>query len=109
MFKIATRRQFTHTVEFKVPVDGGFENASFKARFQVLSSDEAAEFKVATLDGMKSFLATVVIELEDVTDDAGKPLPYSDALRDQVIDFQPARIALYAAYWAALTPARTGN
>lgn len=109
MFRIADRPEFTHTVTVSMPVDGGFEEQSFKARFALLPSSEVDDLKVDTAAGMKDFLRRVIVSFDDIVNDAGDPIPYSDKLRDTVLDQQPARLALFRTYFAAVSKAKSGN
>ena len=109
MFKIEKNPTFAHEVKVQVPVDGGFETQSFKARFKLLTADALAEYDTSTTAGMNTFLKDVVVDLEDIVDDNNEPVPFSDRLRDQVIGSLPALNALFNTYISACSQARLGN
>lgn len=109
MFKVIERPEFTHTVPVLVPVDGGHEEQSLKVRFRALPDDELGTFDHDTNEGTHAFLRVAIVRIEDVVGTDGKPVPYSDALRDQLLQFPFVRVALLRAYSAAVTGARLGN
>jgi hypothetical protein len=109
MFKIIQTPEFTHAVPVQVPADGGHREEVLKARFRVLSGEGCDVFALKTNEDITGFLARAVVGLEDIVDEAGAPVPYCDAVRDQVLALPYARAALLRAYIAAVTKARTGN
>lgn len=109
MFKLARNPEFTHTVKALIPADGGHEEQSFRARFRLLSAEDMAVHNLFTAEGTETFLKTVLVGLEDIVDEDGNPIPYSDGLRDQVISSIPARVAMIQTYNAACSKARVGN
>lgn len=108
-FKITKEPRFTREVTVREPVDGGYAHHSFQATFRLLDADDLAEHDYTTPDGMAAFLQTILIGADDILDDQDKPVPYSDALRDQLIAFVPSRNAIFDAYIAAVADARMGN
>jgi hypothetical protein len=50
-----------------------------------------------------------VTHFDDVEDEDGKALPYSDGLRDRLIGLAYVRVALINAYTAAMMGARVKN
>ena len=64
---------------------------------------------MVTADGFKAFLSRVVVAFHDLFDDADQPVPYSDALRDQILNFIHIRNALNRGYFDALYKAKKGN
>lgn len=109
MFKIETRPEFTHEVKVTMPVDGGFDDTTFRCRFRLLPTSEVDGMKTDTVDGIKAFLRKVIAELFDIVDDNDKPLPHNTKLLDQVLDMQPSRMALFNTYFAAVSKGRAGN
>ena len=107
MFKVVAEPQFTHTVKVRVPVDGGHEDQSFKARFRVIDTDEVAEIELK--EGRKAAVKRILVSMDELTDADGNPVSYSDALRDQLIQLPYVEIALYRTYLEAVTGAKTGN
>jgi len=109
MFKIDPNPQFTHTVKIRVPVDGGFREDTLKATFRVIPTDEAKTFDLSEGSGSRDFLCRAIVNLDDIADAEGNPLPYNDALRDQLLNFQYVRVGLGRAYFEGVAGARTGN
>ncbi len=96
MFKIAADPSFAHKVKVRVPVD---------ARFRVVPWDD-----VKALDhDVPAQLRLIWIGAEGIADDAGTPLPWSDALRDQLIGILFVRLAVLRTYVDAVTGAVRGN
>lgn len=109
MFKLEKNPTFTHVVKVQTPVDGGYETQDFKATFKLLAAEEMARFNTTTPVGMANFLREVVTDLTDIVGEDGEVLPYSHALRDQVIGSVPALNALFNTYVTACSKARVGN
>ena len=109
MFTITADPTFTHPVKAQVPVDGGHRVDEFKATFRVLPVEAMAAFDLSTEPGTRDFLVRTIVYLEELVDDRAEAVPYSDAVRDQVIGLPYARIALVRAYVEGVTKGRTGN
>lgn len=107
MFKISTEATFTHEVTVCTPIDGGFREDKFKAKYRVVDIEELDQ--VNDLAGQQAILKRIVCGLEDVTGDDDKPLPYSDELRDKLIAVPFVRAAMFQTYLAAITKTRVGN
>jgi hypothetical protein len=106
MFKIASDPKFTHTVTACVPVDGGHENMTFKATFRVVPLEQLGGTDNET---QAESLKKVVVHLDDLVDENEQPQPYSDALRDKLIELPFMRYALMQTYIAAVTKTKAGN
>jgi hypothetical protein len=102
MFKVNTSETFKRKIVAKVPVDGGFRDDWFGATFRVLPLDEANSFDLATTEGTTGFLQATIVELHDIADADGNDLPYSDAVRDQVLQLPFVRRVLADAYLSAI-------
>lgn len=110
MFKLSTNPTFTHPVEVLVPVDGGHDKQLFKATFRVLDADsDDAQPDLNTASGSTAFLREVLVSMDELEGDDGKPVPYSDAIRDQLLKKPYVRTALARTYFAAITKATLGN
>lgn len=107
MFKFVAEQTFTHTVKVMVPVDGGFDEQSFKATFRVEDVEKLAGIQEE--GGQAEVLRRVIVDLDEVAGPDGAPLPYSDKLRDQLIGVPYVRIALFLTYVEAVSKARAGN
>lgn len=109
MLKIVQTPTFTHKVKARVPTDGGHRDEEFSATFRVLPASQAENYDYTTGAGMTEFLRAVVVRLDELADEQGKEIPYSDAVRDAVLDLPYARRALADTYIAAVTKAAAGN
>ena len=109
MFRLIAEPRFTHPVAVMVPVDGGHAEQTFRATFRVVPAAEADGFEVNTASGLSDFLKLALVDLLDVFSAEDRPLPWNDALRDQMLELPYVRIALFKTYMAALTKARAGN
>lgn len=109
MFKIIKNPEFTAAVKVTIPVEGGFADASFTARFRALSVSETDAFNLFTAEGTSDYLRTIFVGWEDVCDDAGQPMSFNNAARDELIDLPYVRSALVTAYNAAMSGAKRGN
>ena len=107
MFKIVAEPQFTHTVKVRVPVDGGHEEQSFKARFRVVDAEELA--RVERDEGRRAAIRRILVSMEELADAEGNLVSYSDALRDQLLQQTYVEIAIYLTYLDGVTGAKTGN
>ncbi|MBU0931322.1 MAG: hypothetical protein KJ585_04885 [Alphaproteobacteria bacterium] len=103
MFRVDPDPVFTHDVKVSVPVDGGFVPQTFKATFRLMSTNEVATFDLEDGGASTTFLRRVVIGMDEVVDSANEPLPYSDQLRDQLLDLPYVRVALARTYFSAIS------
>lgn len=109
MFVVDPQPQFTHTVTARVPVDGGFEDQSFKVRYRVMDDDALAAIDMKEAKSAIAFLREVVVGLDDIEGKEKQSLPYSDALRDQLIALPYVRTPMVRGYFDAVYQARLGN
>lgn len=109
MFKVVKNRTFTIPVKVMTPVDGGHLVEELKVTYNYLPTDQTAQFDMKTAAGTDAFLAVAVRRLDDLTDEADNPLPYSDELRDQILKQPHVRNAVVAEYAKAVTTAAEGN
>lgn len=109
MFKLSDKPEFTHDVAINVPVDGGHEEQTLKARFRVISDDEAAGFDATTTDGLTRFLRRVVVRIDDVVDEAGKPIAWSEKMFEQLLGIAYVRMGLWQGYLKGIVGGRLGN
>lgn len=105
MFKIDPTPEFSHKVKVRVPVDGGFADQEFTARFRVMPWSEVN----ATDADPAGQLRRIWIGWDGIVDDAGEAVPFSDAARDQLIDLLYVRTAVLETYASAMTGAKRGN
>lgn len=109
MFKVTKEPTFTHAVTARAPVDGGFEEQSFKATFRALDPEEADTFDLATMEGQTAFVKRIVVELHELTDAEDKPLEWNNNVFAAVLRLPWARSALTRAYFAGISGAKLGN
>jgi len=109
MLKLQDNPTFTHDVTAHMPVDGGTSPQTFKATYKLLTGEELSAFDTTTPPGMQAFLQAAVVGVSDIQDDQGQPIPYSNDLRDRLIDIPPIMNALFNAYVSACAGARAGN
>lgn len=107
MFKVSAEPKFTHPVTVFVPTDGGHEAQTFPVTFRVVPEDELGDREGA--EGQKEALRKIVAHMDDLVDDDEQPVPYSDAIREQLIGQAYVRIALMTAYIKAITKTKAGN
>lgn len=109
MFKILSEPTFTHKVRISVPINGGYRDETVEATFRVVDPARLDSHDLRTTEGSTAFLKDVLVKLDDIADADGKPLPWSDEVRDAVLCLPYARSALAAAYFKAMVGAREGN
>lgn len=102
-FKLITRPAFTHTVTINAPVDGGFEEQTLQARYRYVPPDD-----LPTTSG-REYVDAVLVSLDDLADETGKPLPYSDEVRETCLSLPWVVMGLMQGYNAGLIKARLGN
>jgi len=114
MFVLQKQPQWIWPVTVRVPnEDGGYTPQRFRARFRLVSIDRLAAFG-ETLTGTSDVLRDAVLEVLDVAEEGGAPLPHSPALLDALLANPWTRSALIQAYLAAISgappaPAAAGN
>lgn len=110
MFQRVKNPEFAHLVKVSVPVDGGHANATFTARFRMLTIDEAKAFDLMSTDGTTSYLQAIFVGWgDDYVDEEKQPVPFSNAERDRLISMPFVRVALLETYNAAMMGAKRGN
>ncbi|WP_126975036.1 hypothetical protein [Frigidibacter oleivorans] len=109
MLKVTHNPRFTHPVTVLAPIDGGHEEQTFRARFQVPGEDAPDIFRARSSEEIAAFFRAAWVGFEDVADANGAPLPWSDAARDELLRLPWVRTGLVAAYVAAVTKVRQGN
>ncbi|WP_303362491.1 hypothetical protein [Paracoccus sp. (in: a-proteobacteria)] len=92
-------------MKVRVPVDGGFADQEFTATFRVLPWSEVEKLDTDPVQ----LLRAIWIGWDGIVDDDGQPIPFSDALRDQLIDTLYIRAATVTVYVNAMTGVARGN
>jgi hypothetical protein len=106
MLKITARPQWTHNVTISVPVNGGFENQDCRVTYGLFDEDSIEP--TATPDPMV-LLRGMVIRIDELADDDGKPLEWNDQVRDLVFKLPFVQTGLIRGYYRSVTGAREGN
>lgn len=106
MLKIAKRPEWTHEVHISVPVDGGFETQTCRVRYRLLNEDA---LEPTDPNNAAQILRDVVVRIDDLADETGRPLDWNDAVRDTVFALPFAQAGLIKGYFRSVTGAREGN
>ena len=106
MFKLATNDFYKEKVTVEIPQDlGKTAKASFIIHFRMLTRDRieelAAEMNAGTMTESE-VLREVVVGFEDVQDEDGQPLDYSEHARDKLLNVQYVHTAVMKAFLASL-------
>lgn len=105
--RVVARPKFRAQVTARVPLEaGGTEEQSFSVLYRLASDSKAA---LATPEEQDAFLADIVERIDDLADEAGAPIEWSPAVRDQVFALPWAQMAILKGYFEAVTAARLGN
>lgn len=99
MLKIVKHPTFRTTATIMVPTDEGPQPQTLRVRFKLMDDDQYPENE----DKGLGFLREAVLSVEDVVDEDDKPIPYDDALRDELFKRAYIRLGLLQAYFAGAT------
>ena len=108
MFVLTKEMSWVWPVEVLYPRDGEHVRGQFRARFRPLSAEQVAATQ-ASADPLGDMLRQVVMELLDLADETGAPLPHSPELLEAVLRLPFARAGLSAAYVASVSEAPVKN
>lgn len=106
MFKIDADPAFWATVTVRTP---GAEPSTFKARFRAMEISRFKALDLSDPDDVRAFIAQTLRDLNDIEGADGKPVGFSDELRDRLADMPLVRAALVRGYVEAISDAATGN
>jgi hypothetical protein len=109
VFKVLEKPTFTRPVKVQVPKGDGVEEQVFNATFAALDENEMDGLSMANTDGTKDFLRRAVLSMDDLADESGEAIPYTDEIREAVLARPDARIALMAAYHNGMMGLLPGN
>lgn len=101
-FRLQTNPTFVTPVTIPVPTDAGVVEETVSIRFRVVS-DEEIELRVV------EFLTRAILRVDDVLDDAGKPIQSSPEVIARFLALPFTRVPTVKAYWQALSGAKLGN
>ncbi len=97
-FRIAKTPRFKTKVKFKTPnASGGHDQCSITAEFERITLSEMRALRDAEENDLP-LLRRVLVGWEDVSDEDGNPMPFSEAARDALIDDPIILLALSRAY-----------
>ncbi|MBN8955730.1 MAG: hypothetical protein J0H17_03935 [Rhizobiales bacterium] len=108
MFNVTARPTFRREVKINTPEGDGFKQESLTATYRLLKGEEIDTHDLNTAKGTTGFVCAALVRLEGVTDDTGE-IPYTDVLRDQVLEWPHVRVAIANAYFDEVGKARAGN
>lgn len=106
MLKVSHRPQWAHDITISVPVDGGFEEQTARVTYRLL--DETA-IEPTDANNPTAILRDVVVRMDDLADEAGKPLSWNDAVRDTLFAQPFVQAGLIKGYYRSVTGAASGN
>ena len=108
MFILSKTPRIKVSVDLVVSTENGKEDVSFKAVFKVPTDEylESMEEKKVTL---REAVTQHLVGLEDIMDDDNKPIPYSPALRDQLMVRPFMASALFGSLMEGLRIERAKN
>lgn len=110
MFKVIKNPVFTAKVTVSAPTEGGQITSSFTGRFKAIPVSEAQKFNHYSPEDTTNYLRAIFIGWgEDLADEDGNPIAYSDMARDDLIDMAYVRQGVLNAYNAAMMGAKSGN
>lgn len=101
MFTVIKNPTFRTTATINVPTDDGVVAQTLSVRFRI----GADEDDVGDGYGIP-FLRSVILSLDDLVDEAGAPVAYDEALRDQLLARPFVRVGLMRAYFDTLSGAK---
>lgn len=101
--------RFTHDVKILIPIDGGHREDNLKVTYNYLGLDETKAFDLSTPEGTTAYLKAIIHSFDDLTDDKNKPVGYTAALRDQLLNAQYVRQPVMGHYLDAVRKVKPGN
>lgn len=109
MFKVLSKPVFKTEVEVVTPEAHAARRETFTAHFRVEDAKTLNTFNLASEEGTTAFLRKVLVQADDLAGEDGEPLPWSEDVKEALLNHIPARIALLKAYNAGMTEAREKN
>lgn len=109
MFNVITIPKFSRTVKVNVPEGDGHVEQSFKGLFKVVPSDQSDGLDWFKTKDVKAFLREVMISADELVDDKEKPVPFTEEVREGMLNLPYVRMALLKTYTTALIQETVGN
>lgn len=93
------------TVKVNAPGEDGIEPQSFRAKFLILPEEE----RQAIADDPREAMRKVWLGWEGIEDIDGKPVPFSEKAREQLMGYHYITLGLATAYQRATAGIETKN
>lgn len=107
MFKVIDEPQFVEDVRVDVPDGTGWRQEVLRTRFRIPRISEIEDLEQA--GGAIAVLERIVVNFEDLADEAGKPVDGAGEWRDKLLGYAFIRTALIKAFYVAQSGLRLGN
>ena len=108
MFTLADPTPYPWPVTVHMPsaeTPGAFDEQTFTARFKHIDADDIPDLTERAAGDDAVLLRDVLVGWDtDIVDAAGKPIPYSTATRDRLINILHVRYGLVAAWRDSIEP-----
>ena len=103
MFRLQPEPRWTWPVIVHQPEgDGSFVERRFKAVWRLVPKADREQLSL-TEEGSDELMRRSIVELQDLADEAGNPIPHSAELVDQLLGIPWIRRGLIQSYAGALT------
>lgn len=107
MFKVIDEPQFVEDVRVDVPDGSGWRQEILRTRFRIPRVSDMDALEQA--GGAIAVLERIVVNFEDLADEAGKPVDGAGEWRDKLLGYPFIRTALLKAFYVAQAGLRLGN
>jgi hypothetical protein len=104
-FRINPRPATWATVKVNAPGEDGIERQSFRARFLILPEEERQALAETPREAMRQ----VWLDWDGITDIDGKPVPFSETAREQLMGYSYITLGVAEAYQRATAGIETKN
>lgn len=109
MFKIKHNSDFTWPVKVQVPTDGRHQEQQFTARFKVVERSRFEDISSGDATAETALLREVLLGWEGVADESGEALPFSEQVRDQLLEIPYVRTAVVEAFFEGIAGRKRKN
>lgn len=110
MFVISKSDSYTWPVKINIPTDGGkFNPQTFDAKFKRLPQSRIDDItKPGEFDAV-AVAREILLDWSGINDESGQAVPFSEAMRDQLLDIPRFAASILSAYIESLSGARRKN